>query len=68
LGPVVSHPDRSTDVAAAISSSPMTGWKHGIPAGATLALGDTRRGRSRPLGDASELFGRRYCMDFSSGC
>ena len=33
LGPVVSHPDRSTAVAAAISSSPMAGRKHGMLAG-----------------------------------
>src|SRR5216684_743427 len=71
LGPVVSHPDRSTAVAAAISSSPITGRKHGIPTGVACVLGangfDTRRGRFGAPGDVSELCGRRYCMDCSLG-
>src|SRR6266404_5046302 len=38
VGPVVSHPDRNTAVTAAISSSPMAGRKHGMPAGAARTL------------------------------
>src|SRR6478735_8130456 len=71
LGPVVSQPERNTAVAAAISSSPMTGRKHGIPAGALCVTGasgfDTRLERSRTFGGVSERCGRRYCMDGSLG-
>jgi hypothetical protein len=63
LGPVVSHPDRSTAVAAAISSSPMKGRKQGIGTGAECVLGaigfETRRERSRALDDLNERCGRR---------
>ena len=41
LGPVVSHPDRRTAVAAAISSSPMTGRKHGILSRVARVVGTT---------------------------
>jgi hypothetical protein len=66
LGPVVSHPDRNTAVAAAISSSPMAGRKQGMLAGATRALFatdfDIRIARLRRPGESSECCGRRYCM------
>src|SRR5258705_11333010 len=71
LGPVVSHPDRSTAVAASISSSPMKGRKQGIGTGAGRALGadgsGTSRERLRTLDDVSERLGRRYCMNCSLG-
>src|SRR5882672_679381 len=67
LGPVVSHPDCNTDTAAAISSSPMAGLKHGMLTGAARDSGDKTfvmlLGRARTLGDVGERCGRRYRMD-----
>jgi hypothetical protein len=67
LGPVVSHPDRNTDIAAAISSSPMAGLKQGMLPRAPLGLGgetfDMLLGWPRRIGDVCERFSRRYRMN-----
>src|SRR6266481_4856864 len=67
LGPVVSHPDCNTDMAAVISSSPMAGLKHGMLIEAAFDSGDktfvTILGRAPTLRDVGERWGRRYCMD-----
>src|SRR6185312_3756580 len=69
LGPVVSHPDCSTAVAAAISASPMEGRKQGIPAGAARVTGtncfDARRWRSRIRSEVGGRCERKYCMSRS---
>jgi len=67
LGPVVSQPDRNTEMAAAISSSPMAGLKHGMLTGPTLGLRtkilDAFLAFARWPGDINERCGRRCCMD-----
>jgi hypothetical protein len=66
LGPVVSQPERNTAVAAAISSSPIDGLKHGIGAGATGVLGatvfDARRGWGGGFGGVEDCCDRRCRM------
>src|SRR5215470_13477360 len=67
LGPVVSQPDRNTDIAAAISCSPMAGLKHGMLAGVALGLGakifDVFREQSRRPGVVGKFLSRRYRMN-----